>query len=177
MPLDLASEIGQRIVSVRNKLKLSQSAFGSRAGLSQNVTSSIERGAGGATIENLVAIMTTHDINPIWLLLGTGPMFLGEAIQPRVVESLGKTIELLATDSPALQALAKDEELTNLGEISFEEMQYLSQFMKNHAMLNKFGSVDAVINILEAYRKYKLQQMSAVRELIRERANRQSKED
>lgn len=175
MSSDLATDIGQRIVNARKKLDLSQSAFGARAGLSQNVTSSIERGAGGATLENLVALVLAHDINPVWLLLGRGPTFLREAFQPHVLQSVHKTAEIAAQDAPALIELVKDEELSAAADLEFAEIQYLAEFLKSNPSLNRFIKVEGVLNILEAYRRERVERMNLVNQLLRDRANRITK--
>lgn len=173
--MTLASDVGQRIINVRKKLGLNQGQAGSKAGLSQTVMSSIERGEGGATLDNIYSLIVTYNINPVWLLLGQGPIFLHEAIQPHVLASLQSTVELLASDAPALQDLIKDEELSACGELTYEEIQMLSNFLRENRALNQYIKKDGLIAVLQAHRARRLDTVTAMYDLLRERANRAAK--
>ncbi len=173
--MPIVADIGQRIINVRKKLGLNQGQAGIKAGLSQTVMSSIERGEGGATLENLLALITAFNINPVWLLLGQGPMFLHEAIQPYVLHSLQKTAELIAGDAPALQDLIQDEELSAVGEITYEELQFLGNFLRDNRALNNYIRKDGLIAVLEAHRARRLDTIQKMYDLLRSRANRSAK--
>ena len=173
--MPLVADIGQRIISVRKKLGLNQGQAGVKAGLSQTVMSSIERGEGGATLDNLHALITAFNINPIWLLLGQGPVFLHEAIQPHVLHSLQKTVDMLASDSPALKELIHDEELTAIGEVTYEELQFLSNYLRDNKSLGNYMKKDGLVAVLEAHRARRLDTVNNMYDLLRDRANRFTK--
>ena len=175
MNLDLAFDLGQRIVKARNKLGMSQSVFGAKADMSQTTLSSIERGAGGATLENLTALVNAHDLNPVWLLLGRGPMFPREAFQPHVLQSVTKTSQMAAEGIPSVIDLIGDEELATAADLSFDDVQYLADFLRGNPALNRYIKKEGLLPLLEARRKERLDRVSAAEQLLRDRANRLDK--
>jgi transcriptional regulator with XRE-family HTH domain len=74
--------IGKRIEELRNHLKLNQTKFGERIGVSQAAISHIEKGDTVPSEQTIVFICTVYPVNREWLEKGRGPMFYLES-QPR----------------------------------------------------------------------------------------------
>jgi len=69
-------EIGERLKTFRKHLKLSQEEFGNKINISQKSLSAIERGDRRLYAELIEKISKTYNLNPNWLILGKGDMFL-----------------------------------------------------------------------------------------------------
>ena len=68
-------DINERIQKLRKVLKLSQMAFGEKMFLSRDVISNIEGKRVVPKESILKNICTTYNVNPDWLINGTGEMF------------------------------------------------------------------------------------------------------
>lgn len=62
-----------RLKEVRSELGLSQAAFAQRLGMPFRSYQAIESGERGLSVEAVDALFEHCEINPIWLLRGTGP--------------------------------------------------------------------------------------------------------
>ena len=108
--------INERITTVRKELKLSQSAFGERIGVSRDVIKNIDNNIVDAETKPLLIqqICKEYNVNRIWLETGEGEMF--EDIE-RDAEIAMRVGEILAEDDDsfkkqligALVALDDDE--------------------------------------------------------------------
>lgn len=82
---------------------------------------------------------------------------------------------MLASDAPALQELIRDEELTAVGEITYEELQFLSNYLRDNKALGQYMKKDGLIAVLEAHRARRLDTVNSMYDLLRDRANRFTK--
>jgi len=71
-------EIGQRILTLRKTLKLTQEEFAQKLGFSHSHLSKVEQGKSHPTERLLKLIEQTFNVNPRWLREGEGEMFLEE---------------------------------------------------------------------------------------------------
>ena len=65
----------ERLVELRKTLKLSQTEFGARIGLSRDGIASYERGLAKPTGTAITAIINVYNVNREWLETGEGEMF------------------------------------------------------------------------------------------------------
>ncbi|KGM96156.1 helix-turn-helix transcriptional regulator (plasmid) [Clostridium botulinum] len=68
--------MNERIKELRKLKGLNQSAFAKSLGLSQNHISSIEKGVRGLTTRTINDICRIYNVNPNWLINGTGDIFI-----------------------------------------------------------------------------------------------------
>lgn len=73
------STINQRIVSLRNELKLTQEDFAFKISVSRSILAQVETDRSNATVDMLVNISTVFNVSPEWLLLNVGEMFNSSA--------------------------------------------------------------------------------------------------
>ncbi len=66
----------KRLKELRKILKLSQSEFGKKLGVTGPGISKIESGDRSLTEQMLLSVCRTFDVNEIWLRIGKGDMFL-----------------------------------------------------------------------------------------------------
>ena len=89
-----------RIIELRNELKLTQTEFGEKIGLTRNAVAAYERGIANPTGTAIIAIVNVFHVNREWLETGEGEMF-DKANQP---DETAKLIESVS-DSPAMRSL------------------------------------------------------------------------
>lgn len=68
--------MNERIIELRKALKLTQTAFGEKIGLSRDGIASYERGNAKPTGTALQCIIATWNVNREWLETGVGEMFI-----------------------------------------------------------------------------------------------------
>jgi transcriptional regulator with XRE-family HTH domain len=73
MTSSVAADVGRRIVLLRHRLGLSQTAFARQAGISRNALISYERGGGVPKSEALARIAQASGSSVDWLLNGRIP--------------------------------------------------------------------------------------------------------
>lgn len=71
-------KICQKIKEIRKKINISQAEFADKIGVKQKTISFWEVERSEPRIENLVTICNNFNINPRWLLLDDGEMFLNQ---------------------------------------------------------------------------------------------------
>ena len=108
--------INERITSIRKELKLSQSAFGERIGVSRDVIKNIDNNIVDAETKPLLIqqICKEYNVNRVWLETGEGEMFADIERDAEIAMRVG---EILAEDDDsfkkqligALVALDDDE--------------------------------------------------------------------
>lgn len=69
---------GERVKEVRKSLGLTLEKFGERIGVGKTAVSKIERDENGLTAANAKSISREYGVSEVWLLDGTGDMFLNE---------------------------------------------------------------------------------------------------
>lgn len=86
----------ERVKAVRKELKLSQTAFGEKLGVSKDVIANIELDR--APIKGLMInlICKTFKVNPLWLEQGEGEMFLD--IPDSILDDLALEFDLSPTE-------------------------------------------------------------------------------
>ena len=82
--------INERIKLLRKTLKLSQTDFGKNLGVSRDVINNIDR----STVEPkpllLEHICSVYNVNPDWLMHGTGEMFLERDTEDEIADFLSQ---------------------------------------------------------------------------------------
>ena len=69
---DSIVKLGARLAIVRNERSLTQTEFARSIGVSGAAYHAYERGTRSIPVRSLMLVAQTYDINPKWLLLGTG---------------------------------------------------------------------------------------------------------
>jgi transcriptional regulator with XRE-family HTH domain len=72
--------VNERILMLIKGSKLSKNKFGNKAGLSSSLISQISniKTPTGLSVETISKIIKTYDVNPTWLLFGTGSIYTSE---------------------------------------------------------------------------------------------------
>jgi transcriptional regulator with XRE-family HTH domain len=73
-----AAEVGRRLKDIRRALDISQKDFAARIDVTGSLLSEIESGKVKAGYNFLIAIAREYRINPTWVLLEEGEMFLNK---------------------------------------------------------------------------------------------------
>ena len=131
-----------RIISLRNKLNLTQTEFGEKIGLTRNAVAAYERGIANPTGTAIIAIENVFHVNRHWLETGEGEMFDKS-------EQLDETARLIesVSDSPAmLSLLATWAQLSDHNKAMFEEYAaaYVEEYNRNKAERRK-AELDALV--------------------------------
>lgn len=82
-----------RIKLLRNHLKIKQKEFSDAIRISQPALSQIENGQ-GVSIETLISISNTYNVNYLWLMEGKGDMFLGKELS----NDFDSKVEIVSTN-------------------------------------------------------------------------------
>ena len=69
---DTIVELGARLAIIRNERSLTQAEFAKSIGVSGAAYHAYERGTRSIPVRPLMLVAQTYDIDPKWLLLGTG---------------------------------------------------------------------------------------------------------
>lgn len=92
--------INERIKLLRKTLKLSQTDFGKNLGVSRDVINNIDR----STVEPkpllLEHICSVYNVNPDWLMHGTGEMFLERDTEDEIADFLS---QLMVDDDESIR--------------------------------------------------------------------------
>lgn len=107
----MKTTVNERVTMIRTSLKLSQSEFASKAGLTQVGVWGIESDGAAPRKTTLEKIINAFNVNREWLLHGTGEMFLP-----------GQSAESI----PVSESVWKDEAYQALK----EEVKYLREMLK-----------------------------------------------
>ncbi|MCP5050313.1 MAG: helix-turn-helix transcriptional regulator [bacterium] len=79
----LALQMGRRIKETRLQLRLNQKEFSGRMGMSDNHLSALEAGKSAPGFYFIYQAVKHYDLNPLFLLFGKKPMFLGQEEQEK----------------------------------------------------------------------------------------------
>lgn len=156
-------QVGLRILRARKKLGLAQGVFGAKAGVSQTVMSTIERGEGGCTLENLTALIHAHRLCSDFVIFGVGPMFEGVASWNGNAVDLLEKMQEVADGTPSLLSLLKDEDAVTVCRVGYDEVVELKRFFQKNVTLGEYMSQGGVLDILRVLRAEKV---SAVEDAI-----------
>lgn len=85
--------IHDRVKAVRKSLKLSQTAFGERLGVGIGVIKNIEYASVDPKEPFLILLCEVFNVNPDWLMHGTGEMFLERDSGDEIAEFLASILD------------------------------------------------------------------------------------
>ena len=84
--------IETRIKEIRKRIGLTQTEFGEVFGVSRNVINSYERGVVAPIPLFIESLCTKYDVNPDWLMHGSGEMFLDKTAEDEITEFLASVV-------------------------------------------------------------------------------------
>ena len=115
-------DIRTRLKLLRHTLDMTQSQFAEIMGITQSTYAYIEKGhRASITLDQLLILHDKLDINPNWVLLGEGDMYMseqkGKYVVNKIVEegesnfrfSSGSAIESLKQDLEAIKAFLQEQ--------------------------------------------------------------------
>jgi transcriptional regulator with XRE-family HTH domain len=85
--------INDRIKQLRKSLNLSQTDFGKKLGVSRDVINNLDRSAVDPKPLMLDHICSVYNVNPDWLMHGTGEMFLERDSGDEIAEFLSSILD------------------------------------------------------------------------------------
>lgn len=85
--------INDRIKQLRKSLNLSQTDFGKKLGVSRDVINNLDRSAVDPKPLMLDHICSVYNVNPDWLMHGTGEMFLERDSGDEIAEFLSSLLD------------------------------------------------------------------------------------
>ena len=95
-------QFSERIIELRELLKLSQREFSEEIGITQGALSQLESGKSNLSLATLEKIHTTFNINCNWLVVGVGDIFLASDELPLEDMGIGHgTIPLISAEAHA----------------------------------------------------------------------------
>lgn len=97
--------MNDRIRQIRKSLSLTMEAFGKRLGVGKTAISLIESGKNSVTDQMRKAIIREFDVNPEWLLYGTGEMFVTHSHDEEVAMYVQ---DILDDEDDEIAQMAKD---------------------------------------------------------------------
>jgi transcriptional regulator with XRE-family HTH domain len=110
-------EINSRIALLIEKLGDNKSSFATKVGVSQPIITHITNGRNNPGLEVIQKILTTcPEVNPEWLILGSGEMFVNNLLQKKILNNLLAEIRenLVDLEAKAVDLKSKIEILENL---------------------------------------------------------------
>lgn len=113
--------MNERIRELRRRLKLNQTEFGARIGLTQKPVSEMEQG-GNVTERNFNAICQTFNVNPEWLRDGVGEIFI--ETRETMIQDVAKEFELTEEETALVRTFL---------ELTPEQRAGVMAFIKNFA--------------------------------------------
>jgi len=131
--------IDVRLREIRKYKRLTQDDFAKKIGLKQGSIADWERGKSSPSIDTLVIIANSFNINLHWLLTGQGEMFLGQTPQTSEFQANNNELE---KQQKRLQDLQKQVDLLkkNIQEIDIEydqEKKRSSDLIHENQKLNR----------------------------------------
>jgi predicted transcriptional regulator len=82
-------DINKRISQIIEHLGYNKTTFAQKIGVSQPIITHITNGRNNPSLEVIQKILTNcHEINPEWLILGTGEMLLNNRINKDIITNL-----------------------------------------------------------------------------------------
>lgn len=83
-----------RIIELRNRLRLTQTEFGAKIGLTRNAVAAYERGIANPTGTAIIAIVNVFNVNRDWLETGEGEMFSGDPLEAQIRTSIQSSLAM-----------------------------------------------------------------------------------
>jgi len=123
----MSLEIGRRILELRKKLKLNQTDFGKRIGVTRSAVCNYENGSRSIGEQVILAICREFGVDEFWLRTGEGEMFRQE--NQDIVERLTMEYKLTKQEQSLITSFLK---------LSSNEraaiMQYVANLVESFAM-------------------------------------------
>ena len=92
-------EINDRIVQLIEKLGDNKSSFALKVGVSQPIITHITNGRNNPGLEVIQKILSNcPEVNPEWLIMGTGEMFVNNPLQKKIIDNILVEIKQNLTD-------------------------------------------------------------------------------
>lgn len=113
--------MNERIRELRRRLKLNQTEFGARIGLTQKPVSEMEQG-GNVTERNFNAICQAFNVNPEWLRDGVGEIFI--ETRETMIQDVANEFELTEEETALVRTFL---------ELTPEQRAGVMAFIKNFA--------------------------------------------
>ena len=85
-------DVHKRFKEIRQALNMTQKEFGEKLNLKPNTIAVIESGRRGFSSSTLLRLGTVFDVNPDWLLCGTGEMFMPHTLDEELAEKFGEIL-------------------------------------------------------------------------------------
>ena len=111
--------MNQRVKQLRKELKLNQSDFGKRLGVTPAAISKIETGERKLTLQMSKAICNEFRVSQEWLVYGTGEMF--QAFPSSLMEQLTEEFKLDELEQELIQDYLS---------LDIEERQMIARFLR-----------------------------------------------
>lgn len=116
-------DINQRFKEIRVALNLTQREYAEKLNLKPNTVAVIESGRRSVTLETVELLCFTLDVNPDWLLYGTGEMFMPHTLNEELSE---KFVEILSDKHEGVPfSLLKKQcllEILNFNDVQWENL-------------------------------------------------------
>ena len=128
-----------RLLELRKSLKLTQTEFGSKIGLSRDAVASYERGVANPTGSAIQCIVLAYNVSREWLETGEGEMFNISPVDP--LDQLANQHNLGPGGKALLKAASRViEELDE--ETALSLLDQLIQIMQDAIANKQFAAVD-----------------------------------
>ena len=85
-------EVNERVLELREKLKLTRKDFGEKIGVSDSVIKTIDYKKTDPRPLLLTQICTVYNVNESWLLNGEGEMFVKKTLEDELIDVFGKIL-------------------------------------------------------------------------------------
>lgn len=85
-------EVNERVLELREKLKLTRKEFGEKIGVSDSVIKNIDYKKNDPRPLLLTQICTVYNVNESWLLNGEGEMFVKKTLEDELIDVFGKIL-------------------------------------------------------------------------------------
>lgn len=85
-------EVNERVLELREKLKLTRKEFGEKIGVSDSVIKNIDYKKTDPRPLLLTHICTVYNVNESWLLNGEGEMFVKKTLEDEFIDVFGKIL-------------------------------------------------------------------------------------
>lgn len=124
------NDIHIKIKEIRKKLNLSQLEMGEILGIKQSSYSHLESGDTLPTLEHIYIMVKKHNINPLWLFIGIGDMFINNNNAKNITNGTNEGINGDITVNAS-------EHKTLIGEVEFLREELREKNMVIRSLLDK----------------------------------------
>ena len=117
-------QFGSRVKEIRNHLKMLQKDFANGIGISNSFLSEVEGGSSKVGHEFFFNIVKVYKVNPLYLLHGTGEMFLEEKLKKGPAKEL--PVGYVGPDSDLVNRMLEDFRRSSL--LRFAMLEYYQRY-------------------------------------------------